>query len=240
MAIASTNPATGELVQEFDALTTEQIDEKLATAAATFRTYRTTTFAERAGWLRNAADILDAEAEALGRIDDAEMGKTLASAIAEVGKCATGCRCYAEHAEAILADEPHRDRRRAGVRALPAARPGARDHAVELPVLAGVPLRRAGADGRQRGAAQARVERPAVRAGHRGRLRAAPGFPDGAFQTLLIGSEGVDADHRRPPRAAVTLTGSEAAGRAVGAAAGRSIKKTVLELGGSDPFIVMP
>ena len=90
MAIASTNPATGELIQSFDALTEEQIDEKLATAAATFRSYRTTTFAERADWLRRAADILDAEADALGRLATLEMGKTLASAVAEVGKSAKG------------------------------------------------------------------------------------------------------------------------------------------------------
>ena len=107
MAIASTNPATGELIQSFDALTEEQIDEKLATAAATFRSYRTTTFAERADWLRRAADILDAEADALGRLATLEMGKTLASAVAEVGKCAKGCRWYAEHTEALLADQPH-------------------------------------------------------------------------------------------------------------------------------------
>src|SRR6185437_13851915 len=107
MAIASTNPATGELIQSFDALTEEQIDEKLATAAAAFRSYRTTTFAERAGWLRRAADILDAEADALGRLATLEMGKTLASAVAEIGKCAKGCRWYADHAEQILADVPH-------------------------------------------------------------------------------------------------------------------------------------
>ena len=86
MAIASTNPATGEQLQSFDALTAEQIEEKLAAAAAAFRSYRATTFAERAGWLRAAADILDAEAETLGRLATLEMGKTLASAVAEVGK----------------------------------------------------------------------------------------------------------------------------------------------------------
>src|ERR1700742_3388416 len=107
MAIASTNPATGQQIKAFDALTEEQVEQKLQAAAEAFRTYRTTTFAERAGWLRSAADILEAEAEALGRLATLEMGKTLASAVAEVKKSAKGCRWYADNAESLLADEPH-------------------------------------------------------------------------------------------------------------------------------------
>ena len=107
MAIASTNPATGELIKAFDALTPEQVEQKLQTAADTFRTYRTTTFAERAGWLRRAADILDAEADALGRAGHAGDGQDArVRASPRWSKCAKGCRFYAEHAEAMLADEP--------------------------------------------------------------------------------------------------------------------------------------
>src|SRR6188472_1776261 len=239
MAIASTNPATGELVQEFDALTTEQIDEKLATAAATFRTYRTTTFAERAGWLRNAADILDAEAEALGRIATLEMGKTLASAIAEVGKCAKGCRWYAEHAEAILADEPH---------PVDGAKVFTRNEPIG-PVLAIMPWNFPYWQ-------VFRFAAPALMTGNVGLLKHASnvpqcalaienifrdsGFENGVFQTLLIENEAVENVIRDPRVKAVTLTGSERAGSAVASAAGRELKKSVLELGGSDPFIVMP
>src|SRR5215217_5315264 len=104
MAIATTNPATGETLQEFDELTDAELQTRLQRAADTFRTYRHTTFAERAGWLRRAADLLEEEAEQLGRIATTEMGKTLASAKAEVAKCAKGCRWYADHAEEILAD----------------------------------------------------------------------------------------------------------------------------------------
>ena len=239
MAIASTNPATGELIQSFDALTEEQIDEKLATAAATFRSYRTTTFAERADWLRRAADILDAEADALGRLATLEMGKTLASAIAEVGKCAKGCRWYAEHTEAVLADQPHPfDGAKVFTRYEPLG-----------PVLAIMPWNFPYWQ-------VFRFAAPALMTGNVGLLKHASnvpqcalaiedvlrraGFPEGVFQTLLVGSGAVEAiieDHRVR---AVTLTGSEAAGRAVGATAGATIKPSVLELGGSDAFVVMP
>ena len=107
MAIATVNPATGETIREFDELTDAQVQEKLQRAADAFREFRTTTYTERARLLNRAADILDAEADELGRIAALEVGKTLASAIAEVGKCAKGCRWFAEHTEAILADSPH-------------------------------------------------------------------------------------------------------------------------------------
>jgi succinate-semialdehyde dehydrogenase/glutarate-semialdehyde dehydrogenase len=239
MAIASTNPATGELLQSFDALTEEQIDEKLATAAAAFRSYRTTTFAERAEWLRRAADILDAEADALGRLATLEMGKTLASAVAEVGKCAKGCRWYAEHTEAVLADQPHPfDGAKVFTRYEPLG-----------PVLAIMPWNFPYWQ-------VFRFAAPALMTGNVGLLKHASnvpqcalaiedvlvraGFPQGVFQTLLVGSGAIEAIIEDPRVRAVTLTGSEAAGRAVGATAGHTIKPSVLELGGSDAFIVMP
>jgi succinate-semialdehyde dehydrogenase/glutarate-semialdehyde dehydrogenase len=239
MAIASTNPATGELLQSFDALTEAQIDEKLATAAAAFRSYRTTTFAERADWLRRAADILDAEADALGRLATLEMGKTLASAVAEVGKCAKGCRWYAEHTEALLADQPHPfDGAKVFTRYEPLG-----------PVLAIMPWNFPYWQ-------VFRFAAPALMTGNVGLLKHASnvpqcalaiedvlvraGFPQGVFQTLLVASGAIEAIIEDPRVRAVTLTGSEAAGRAVGATAGHTIKPSVLELGGSDAFIVMP
>ncbi len=239
MAIASTNPATGELLQSFDALTEAQVEERLQIAADAFRTYRATTFAERAAWLCRAADILEAEAEALGRTATLEMGKTLASAIAEVGKCAKGCRWYAEHTEAIIADQPHPFE---GARVFTRYEPLG-------PVLAIMPWNFPYWQ-------VFRFAAPALMTGNVGLLKHASnvpqcaldiedilrraGFPEGAFQTLLVGSGAIEAIIEDPRVRAVTLTGSEPAGRAVGATAGRMIKTSVLELGGSDPFIVMP
>src|SRR3954453_22321587 len=101
MAIATTNPATGDTLQEFDELTDAELDARLQRAADTFRSYRRTAFAERAGWLRRAADILEAEADRLGRLATTEMGKTLASAVAEVAKCAKGGRRGADNAQGV-------------------------------------------------------------------------------------------------------------------------------------------
>src|ERR1035441_8167796 len=103
--IATLNPATGERVATFDALTEAQLDEKLARSAEAFRTYRRTTFAERAGWMRRAAEILEAEKDAFARIMTLEMGKPLAGARQEAAKSATACRYYVEHAERLLANE---------------------------------------------------------------------------------------------------------------------------------------
>lgn len=242
MAIATTNPATGEVIKTFDALTDAEIDTKLQTAAEAFRTLRRTTFAERAGWMRAAADILDSEQDTIGAMMTTEMGKTLASAKAESAKCAKACRFYADNAERFLADAP-----------IEASAVNA-DHAYGTyqplgPVLAimpwNFPLWQA-----------MRFAAPALMAGNVGLLKHASnvpqtalfmqdlferaGFPPGSFQTLLIGSAQVEkvlADERV---VAATLTGSEGAGRAVAEAAGRNLKKTVLELGGSDPFVVMP
>ncbi|HYT39431.1 MAG TPA: NADP-dependent succinic semialdehyde dehydrogenase [Acidimicrobiia bacterium] len=242
MAIATVNPATGETVKTFDPLSVEEVDVKLGRAAEAFRTYRLTTFAVRAGWMRAAADILDQEADAVAAMMTTEMGKTRESAKAEAQKCAKACRFYAEHAETFLADEPADadavEAERAFTRYLPIG-----------PVLAvmpwNFPLWQA-----------MRFAAPALMAGNVGLLKHASnvpqtalfmedlftraGFPDGVFQTLLIGSDLVEKVLRDPRVVAATLTGSTPAGQAVAKVAGEEIKKTVLELGGSDPFVVLP
>jgi succinate-semialdehyde dehydrogenase/glutarate-semialdehyde dehydrogenase len=242
MAIATTNPATGETLQEFDELTDAELDSRLQRAADTFRSYRHTTFAERAGWLRRAADILDDEADRLGRIATTEMGKTLASAVAEVGKCAKGCRWYADNAERILADVEHHPAGAGDAKVFTRYEPIG-------PVLAIMPWNFPYWQ-------VFRFAAPALMTGNVGLLKHASnvpqcalaiedvlhraGFPEGAFQTLLVSSKkvaGIVADDR--VRGA-TITGSEPAGRQVGAKAGEFIKPSVLELGGSDAFIVMP
>ena len=239
MAIATTNPATGETIRTFDALTDAQLEQRLQTAAEVFRTYRTTTFAQRSGWLRRAAETLDEEAEELGGLATLEMGKTLASAIAEIHKCAKGCRWYADHAEGILADQPHDVE---GARVFTRYQPLG-------PVLAIMPWNFPYWQ-------VFRFAAPALMAGNVGLLKHASnvpqcalaiedvlrraGFPEGAFQTLLVPSAAVEAILDDVRVRAVTLTGSEGAGREVAAAAGRNIKTSVLELGGSDPFVVMP
>ena len=242
MAIATVNPATGETIKAFDSLSVEELEAKLARAAEAFRSYRLTTFAERAGWMRAAADILDKEADAVAAVMTTEMGKTLKAAKAEAQKCAKACRFYAEHAEAYLADEPVDPgavgAKKAFTRYLPIG-----------PVLAvmpwNFPLWQA-----------MRFAAPALMAGNVGLLKHASnvpqtalfmedlflraGFPDGVFQTLLIGSDLVERVIRDPRVMAATLTGSTPAGQAVARVAGEEIKKTVLELGGSDPFVVLP
>jgi succinate-semialdehyde dehydrogenase/glutarate-semialdehyde dehydrogenase len=242
MGIASINPATGETLESFDELSDSQLEEKLARAFAAAKGYRHTTFAQRAGWLRAAADILDAELDEIGRTMTLEMGKTFAAAKAEAAKCAMACRFYAEHSEGFLADEP------ADPEAVNAQAAYARYQplGVVLAVMPwNFPLWQA-----------MRFAAPALMAGNVGLLKhasnvprsalymedlfARAGFPAGTFQTLLVGSGKVEAVLRDRRVAAATLTGSEPAGAAVGAVAGATIKTTVLELGGSDPFVVMP
>ena len=168
MTMASINPATGATLKTFEEHTPVQVEQKLNAAMRAFETHRKTTFGQRAERMQRVAEILAKEKQTFGRMMTEEMGKTLKSAIAEAEKCALACRHYAENAESYLERRSDRDRRRLELRALSAARPGARGHALELPVLAGDPLRRAGAGGRERGAAEARVERAAVRARARG------------------------------------------------------------------------
>jgi succinate-semialdehyde dehydrogenase/glutarate-semialdehyde dehydrogenase len=242
MSITTTNPATGEVIKRFDAMTGGEIETRLAQAAAAFAELRTTSFTDRAGWMGAAADILDTEREAVATLMTTEMGKTLASARAEVAKCATACRFYAAHGESFLADEP------ADASAVKASRAFARYQPLG-PVVAimpwNFPMWQA-----------MRFAAPALMAGNVGLLKHASnvpqtalylgdlftraGFPAGAFSTLLIGSSQVESVLTDVRVRAATLTGSETAGRAVAATAGRELKKTVLELGGSDPFVVMP
>jgi len=242
MAIASINPATGETEQTFDELTGEQIEHALATAAERFSSYRLTSFADRSRWLRSAADKLEADLETVARMMTSEMGKTLAASRQEVQKCADGCRFYAEHAEGWLADEEIE------ADAVRASRAYVRYEPLG-PVLAvmpwNFPLWQA-----------MRFAAPALMAGNVGLLKhasnvpqtalyiqelfEAAGFPPGAFQTLLVGASKVEAILKDPRVVAATLTGSGPAGSAVASIAGAHIKPTVLELGGSDPFVVMP
>jgi len=242
MAIATTNPATGEVVKSYDAMSEHEVGARIARAASAFDVLRRTSFADRANWMRAAADILDRDVDDIGRTMTLEMGKTFAAAKAEVTKCAKACLFYAEHAEAMLADEPTDAAAVSAVRAYSRYQPLG-------PVLAimpwNFPLWQA-----------MRFAAPALMAGNVGVLKHASnvpqtalfmeelfrraGFPEGSFETLLIGSGAVEGVICDPRIKAVTLTGSEGAGRSVAAIAGREIKKTVLELGGSDPFVVMP
>ncbi len=239
MAIATVNPATGELLQAFEALTRDQIEVKIQRAVSGFAAHRRTTFADRAAKMLRAAAILETEQEAFARVMTTEMGKTYTSALAEVVKSATGCRYYADNAERFLADEViPTEASRSFVRYQPLG-----------PVLAIMPWNFPFWQ-------VFRFAAPALMAGNVGLLKHASnvpqcallieeifrraGFEDGVFQTLLIGAGHVQPLLEDRRIAAATLTGSEGAGRQVASAAGRQLKKTVLELGSSDPFIVMP
>jgi succinate-semialdehyde dehydrogenase/glutarate-semialdehyde dehydrogenase len=239
MAIATINPATGEVVKRFDALTDAQVDDKITKAAAAFHSFRKTPFADRARWMTKAAEILESEKEAIGRLMTLEMGKTLPSAIAEAEKCAATCRYYAENAARFVADEPI---------ATSAAKSFIRYQPIGI-VLAVMPWNFPFWQ-------VFRFVAPGLMAGNVGLLKHASNvpqcamkieeivrrasFPEGVFQTLLIGASQVDRILNDPRVAAATLTGSEQAGIQVGISAAKRIKKVVLELGGSDPFIVMP
>jgi succinate-semialdehyde dehydrogenase / glutarate-semialdehyde dehydrogenase len=238
-AIASVDPATGTVVRSFDALSEADLTAKIARAGAAFRQFRLTPVSDRSCLMTRAADILEAERQTLGRLATTEMGKPLSAAMDEVAKCAWACRHYAEHAAALLADEPVEvSGARAYVRYQPLG-----------PVLAVMPWNFPFWQ-------VFRFAAPALMAGNVGLLKHAAnvpqcalaiervfrdaGFADGVFQTLLITSAQVEQVIDDERIVAVTLTGSEAAGAAVASRAGGRIKKTVLELGGSDPFIVMP
>ena len=239
MAIASINPATGETLRVFEPLSPDALERKLAHAFTTFQSYRRTSFAQRAQWLMNAARILEDSKQEYGRIMTLEMGKTLKSAVAEAEKCAWACRYYAENGERHLADE---------VIATNASRSFVRYQPIG-PVLAVMPWNFPFWQ-------VFRFAAPALMAGNVGLLKHSSnvpqcalaiedilrraGFPDGAFQTLLIGTAQTASVIADEHVAAATLTGSEPAGRSVASQCGDRIKKTVLELGGSDPFIVMP
>jgi succinate-semialdehyde dehydrogenase / glutarate-semialdehyde dehydrogenase len=239
MSIASINPYTGETLKTFEALSAAQIEQKLHLAAETFQTYRHTPFADRSRMMTRAAEILETEKHEFGKLMTTEMGKPVKAAIAEAEKCALVCRYYAENAEQHLADiVVETNARKSYVRFQPLG-----------PVLAVMPWNFPFWQ-------VFRFAAPALMAGNIGLLKHASnvpqcalaieeiftraGFPNGAFQTLLIGSDAVEGVLNDSRVKAATLTGSEPAGRSVASIAGKQIKKTVLELGGSDPFIVMP
>jgi len=239
MAIASINPATGETVKEFAAMDSRQIEEKLRKADDAFRSYRKMSFEQRANWLSAAADLLETDAPNLARIMTLEMGKLLRAAEEEVTKCARGCRFYAENAERFLAEQRIETE---------SAHNFVRYEAIG-PVLAIMPWNFPFWQ-------VFRFAAPALMAGNVALLKHAANvpqcalaienifrraeFPDGVFQTLLLENEQVRPIIEDSRVKAVTLTGSERAGSEVASQAARQIKKSVLELGGSDPFIVMP
>jgi succinate-semialdehyde dehydrogenase/glutarate-semialdehyde dehydrogenase len=240
MPIASTNPATGEVVRTFESMDAEQVAAALQRAANAFIAWRRRPVAERAAIVGRAGEILDRDRETFARLMTLEMGKTLQAARDEAAKCAVACRYYAEHAAAFTAIETVFDDDQ-GTGAIAYQPLG-----VVLAVMPwNFPFWQV-----------IRFAAPALAAGNVGLLKHSSnvpqcalaieglfrdaGAPEGVFQTLLVGSEVVESLIADPRVAAVTLTGSEGAGRSVGAAAGRQLKKSVLELGGSDPFIVMP
>ncbi|HEX8440902.1 NAD-dependent succinate-semialdehyde dehydrogenase [Archangium sp.] len=239
MAFATIDPTTGRTLRTFEAHPLDEVEARLRRAEETFRTFRHTSFAERAGWMRRAGELLEGEAERYGRMMMEEMGKPLEAARAEARKCATACHYYAEHAERFLADEPvDTPPDTSFVRYQPLG-----------PVLAIMPWNFPFWQ-------VVRFAAPALMAGNVGLLKHAhnvpqcalaleelflrAGFPEGAFQTLLVDVQGVRRLIEDPRVKAVTLTGSEGAGRDVAQRSGQQLKKVVLELGGSDPFVVLP
>ncbi|MGO9344117.1 MAG: aldehyde dehydrogenase family protein [Acidimicrobiales bacterium] len=239
MAIATLNPTTGVTEKTFEPHDDAAVDKALAAAHGAFADFSTTSFKERSRLMVGAAELLEGELPDIASVLTTEMGKTFAAAKAEVSKCANALRWFAEHAESMLADE--------------IVETSARDSRALFrplgPVLAVMPWNFPMWQ-------VIRFAAPALMLGNTGLLKHSAnvpqtallledvfrraGYPDGVFQTLLIESgrvAGLIADDRVK---AVTLTGSDAAGRSVAEAAGRALKKTVLELGGSDPFIVLP
>jgi len=239
MTIATVNPTTGRTEATFEALDDAAVEARVSAAAEASRRWRTSSFAERARLMTGAADLLDGEAPTVARLLTTEMGKIYASAKAEVSKCASAMRYFADHAARMLADEPV-DTKASDSRVL--YRPMG-------PVLAVMPWNFPMWQ-------VIRFAAPALMAGNVGLLKHASnvpqtavylqdmfhraGFPPGTFQNLLIGADRVEALIADDRVRAVTLTGSEGAGRSVAAAAGKALKKSVLELGGSDPFVVLP
>ncbi|ERN41240.1 NAD-dependent aldehyde dehydrogenase [Rubidibacter lacunae KORDI 51-2] len=238
MAIATVNPATGQIVRAFEPMAADGIETALARADAAFDKYRHTTFDRRAAWLRAAADLLERDLDRYAALMTLEMGKPVKQAIAEVQKCALVCRYYAERGAEFLADEAIST---AATHSFISYQPiGA--------VLAVMPWNFPFWQ-------VFRFAAPNLMAGNVGLLKHASnvpqcalaiadilreaGFPEGAFQTLLVGASQVEAILSDPRVKAATLTGSEPAGASLAAAAGKQIKKTVLELGGSDPFVVL-
>ena len=239
MAIATINPATGELIQSFQPLSKSEIENKIALAVKTYQAELRTSFGERTRRMNCAAEILERDKEKFAHLMTLEMGKPYKAAVAEAQKCASGCRYYAQNAKRFLADETiDTGAQKSFIRYRPIG-----------PILAVMPWNFPFWQ-------VVRFAAPALMAGNVGLLKHASnvpqcalaieqvfleaGFPRGAFQTLLVGADQVDAILNDPRVMAATLTGSEQAGIQVGVSAAKRIKKVVLELGGSDPFIVMP
>ena len=238
MAIESINPANGRVLRRFEALNETQARQRIAVAAEAFHAYRGVPVEHRALWMRKLATLLEQETEELATTITLEMGKPIDASRQEVLKCATVCRFYAEFAARMLAPEPVQTEASSSyVRWDPLG--------IVLAVMPwNFPFWQV-----------FRFLAPALMAGNVGLLKHAPnvpqcalaiesltrraGFPRGSFQSLLLEAHQVEMVLGDDRVAAVTLTGSEAAGRAIGAQAGWLIKKSVLELGGSDPFIVM-
>jgi len=242
MAIATTSPVTGEVLKQFDELSPEELEDKLQRAAVAAASYRLTKHEQRAEWLSRAADVLDAESATVSELITTEIGKTLRSATDEVAKCVASLRFYSENGPRFLRDDDGEAAAVGAQRTYVTRQP----LGVVLAVMPwNFPLWQA-----------MRFAAPALMAGNVGVLKHASnvpqtalymeqlfreaGFPDDVFQTLLISSGRVEQVLRDGRVAAATLTGSEPAGRSVAAIAGDEIKRVVLELGGSDPFIVMP
>ncbi len=239
MPIASINPATGETLRRFESLAARAIEQKLAQASEAFARHRRSSFRERSAALEAAADLLEREKDSWARLMTLEMGKPIRAARDEIAKCAVGCRYYARHAEEMLTPQKV---------ALGTGRSYVRFDPIG-PVLAIMPWNFPFWQ-------VMRFAAPALMAGNVGLLKHAgnvpqcalaleeifqrAGFAKGVFQTLLIDAEQTGAIVDDPRIKAVTLTGSERAGAEVASRAARQIKKSVLELGGSDPFIVMP
>jgi succinate-semialdehyde dehydrogenase / glutarate-semialdehyde dehydrogenase len=241
VTIATVNPTTGETLKSFEPYDEAEVERRLALADRAFRSYRRTSLEERAVLVRRFAELLDEDNASVAETMTIEMGKPIVQARAETTKCAAGLRYYAEHAASMLADEP--------VTTTAAKRGSFVKYQPIGPVLAvmpwNFPLWQV-----------IRFAAPALMAGNVVLLKHASnvpqtalyledaarraGLPEGVFQTLLVGSDRVEQILGDDRVKAATLTGSEGAGRAVAATAGRAIKKTVLELGGADPFIVMP
>lgn len=237
--IATINPASGETIRTFDPISDSELERMLALSLDAFSRHRKTSFTERATKMRRVADALEDQKRRLGEMITIEMGKPIGPASAEVAKCATACRYYADNAESQLADEQVKtEGSRSYIRYQPLG-----------PILAIMPWNFPFWQ-------VFRFAAPALMAGNTGLLKHASnvpqsalaieriireaGFEEGVFQTLLLETSRVEGVIRDPRVRAVTLTGSEQAGASVASIAGEEIKKVVLELGGSDPFIVMP
>ena len=238
MALVSINPATEEVIQEFNELSPDQIEAKLAQSQATFERWRMTSFAERAVKMKAAASVLRSRKADLARLMSLEVGKTLAAAEAEVEKCALTCDYYADNAAKFLQPEVvETDGSESFVRFDPIG--------IVLAVMPWnfpfwqvfrfvAPALMAGNVGILKHASNVQMSASAIE-----QVLLEAGFAEGMFSNLAIGSAKVEALIRDPRVRAITLTGSEYAGSQVAKTAGEEIKKTVLELGGSDPFIVL-